>query len=351
MFPIILNSVDDDDDADLLSEANNRSTLNEQSPLFQDNLRCTVGQRIARRFSFSTAARPSQLNQSLQPGERIIEIKSESEDEADDENAHLIQHRASSSTAHLNERTNLLANDDHYRFQRFRPIREYDLTANSDPHSDVRIQRNYQVLKSKRRVTFPICFFVGLYIAFLVLSSAIFTMFEQRIVKTDEFFELQKRLMTSLSEEQYEMMESLIRQSVHIQKAGLDAMEILLENKLIILDERLAQHDRRYNQERQTAEPGYKPSSTTTNHRSTTKTPSGMTNRSVTLELSAVQQQPNTITFSSAAAARSSVQVQPNNLRSRKSYNWDFQQALFYVVSIATTIGYVTYYVCSLSRS
>ena len=328
MFPIILNAVDDDDDTDLLSEANH-SARNERSPLVQDNLRCTVGQRIARRFSFNSAARTSQLNQSLQPGERIIEIKSESEDEVDDENAHLIQHLASSSTANLNERSNLLAND-HYRFQRFRPIREHDL-ANSDPHSEARIQRNYQVLKSKRRVTFPICFFVGLYIAFLVLSSAIFTMFEQRIVKTDQFFELQKTLMMSLSEEQYEMLERLVRQSVHIQKAGLDALEMLYDNKMIIIDELIAQPG--YGQDRSTTEDNQKSSAY---HRSTTA-PSGMTDRSVTLQLSTIQQPANTITFSSRAASP----VAPNSLRSRKSYNWDFQQALFYVVSIATTIGYV----------
>lgn len=323
MFPIILNSLEDDDE-DLLSEANH-STFDEQSPLFQDNLRCTVGQRIGRRFSFSTAARNSQINQinsqipsqTLQPGERIIEIKSESEDDADESNANLIQHLASSSTANLNERSNLLANDQ-YRFQRFRPIREYDL-GDSDPHSEARIQRNYQVLKSKRRFTFPICFFVGLYIAFLVGSSLIFTMFEQRIVKTDEFFELQRQLTLSLSEEQLAMVESLVRQSVHLQRGGLDALEVLYDNKLVILDE-LA------------SSPGYDRRTVRTDGGPSLSDPAG--NSSV--QLSAIQQPLSTISFSNAAGNWQTA----SRLRSRKTYNWDFQQALFFVVSIATTIGY-----------
>lgn len=324
MFPIILNGIDDDDE-DLLSEVNYSGFNNEQSPLFQDNLRCsTVGRRYARRFSFNSASRTSQINQSIQPGERIIEIKSESDDD-DDEEGNSLQNIASSSStaALLNERTNLI--NDH-RFQRYRPIREHDLTT-SDQHSQARFKRNYQVLKSKRRLTFPICFFVCLYILFLIMSSFIFTMFEQKMVNTDKFFEIQKKLVNSLNAEQYNMLEDLIEQSVKIQKGGLDSLSILYKNKLIINGLIISKPDNGKSSHFESNKNELERLNKTSNQ---AKIIEEVLNPSVIYS----NQKADILNYED----KNPITIQ---LKNRKSYNWDFQQALFYVVSIATTIGYV----------
>lgn len=300
----ILNGLDEDDE-DLLVEANRiRDNADEVSPLFQDNLRCSFGRHIARRFSSDQSR--SNANQSAQPGERIIEIESDEDD----------FNLATSSSTVINERTNLINND--YRFQRFRPIRiqEHDLTS-SDQHSQPRMRQNYQVLKSKKRVTFPICFFVGLYISFLVLSSFIFTMFEQKMANTDSLFELQKRLMFSLNEEQYDLIQRLVEQSVLVQKSGLDVIGALHENRLMLNEQMIE---------------------STGVHRSTPKHGDLDTTKNAKNESDYTTSDRPISSAMLSTAARPHITI-TNQIRNRKTYNWDFQQALFYVVSIATTIG------------
>lgn len=72
MLPIILSGVDEDDDELLIQANNNRRDRdfirNETSPLFQDNLRCTVGRRIVRRISTDQSDRTRSTNQSNLPG-------------------------------------------------------------------------------------------------------------------------------------------------------------------------------------------------------------------------------------------------------------------------------------------
>lgn len=318
MFPIVLNHIDDDDEA-LLNEANHADTsgYSESSPLFQDNLRCTVGRRIARQFSITSTNRHP-INQSIQPGERIIEIKGESDDE-----------QAQSSSA-INEYTSLI-ND--YRFQRFRPIRieEQDLNSNQDPQT--RVRRNYQVLRSKKRFTFPICFFLGLYISFLLMSSFIFTMFEQKIVNTDSYFNAQRQLMLSLTEEQFALVENLVQQSIQMQKGGLDVMSLLYENKFLILEDANQSKENSNDTNDQTKLTN---NITETTSEVTTENTQQNTQTTPLLRLS------STYTYfqSKTASIRPNL-ITSNQLRNRRTYNWDFQQALFFVVSIATTIGYI----------
>jgi len=328
MFPIILSNLEEDDD-ELLVEANStrdNSVFNEGSSLYrQDNLRCNVGRRILRRFSSEQSNR-STLNHLNKPGERIIEIKSESEDDED------INNIATSSTAVSNDRTNLLNNDHNdYRYQRFRPIRirEHDLTTSDQP----RFRSNYQVLKSKKRFTFPICFFVSLYVAFLVLSSLIFTKFEQKLVNTDHFFEIQKNLMESQSTEQYDQIQQLIEHSVKLQKSGVDVIGILKENRILINKMMIESTG---NQVKSNDNQIWTKSNNLNSHQTyLLTTPSTLFN---TIDIE------NFTKYGTINETNNRNEKQDNSttnqMSNRKTYNWDLQQALFYVVSIATTIGY-----------
>lgn len=239
----------------------------------------------------------------------------------------------------MNEKTNLI-ND--YRFQRFRPIRiqEHDLTS-SDHHSQARMRRNYQILKSKKRFTFPIFFFVGLYISFLFLASFVFTLFEQKATETDQFYEINRELVTSLTSEQYELVMDLIEKSVQMHKNGIDVIGILNENRMMVNERDIETYKSTTNQQIKQSNDNLStetPITGSTNERFV-KSIDNSNDESVNL----IDVKPETNRTIKKRLRRSietdERSIITNQSMNRRKHNWEFQQALFYVVSIATTIG------------